>query len=66
MNKEFFAALELFEQEKGIPKEYIIERMQAALENAYKHEFNGQAVVKVIIDPEKEDINFMDRPYNWK
>ena len=56
MNKEFFAALELFEQEKGIPKEYIIERMQAALENAYKHEFNGQAVVKVVIDPEKEDI----------
>ena len=56
MNKEFFAALELFEKEKGISKDYIIERVQAALENAYKHELGGQALIRVLIDPVKEDI----------
>lgn len=56
MNKEFFAALELFEKEKGISKEYITERVQVALENAYKHEFGGQAQIRVLIDPVKEDI----------
>ena len=56
MNKEFFAALDLFEKEKGISKEYIIERIRAALENAYKHEFKCPALIRVNIDPEKEDI----------
>ncbi len=56
MNKEFFAALDLFEKEKGISKDYIIERVQAALENAYKHELGGQALIRVMIDPVKEDI----------
>ncbi len=56
MNKEFFEALDLFEKEKGISKEYIIERVQAALENAYKHELGGQALIRVNIDPVKSDI----------
>lgn len=56
MNKEFFAALELFEKEKGISKEYIIERVQVALENAYKHEFDSPVLIRVNIDAEKEDI----------
>ena len=29
MNKEFFEALDLIEKEKGIPKEYILEKVEA-------------------------------------
>ena len=36
MNKEFFKALDLLEKQKGIPKEYMIEKIEAALISAYK------------------------------
>ena len=39
MNKEFFVALELLEKEKGIPKEYMLEKIEAALLSAFKKEF---------------------------
>ena len=38
MNQEFFDALDLLEKEKGIPKEYMMERVEAALISAYKRE----------------------------
>ena len=56
MNKEFFEALDLFEKEKGISKDYILERVQVALEKACKHEFGDQALIRVNIDPVKMDI----------
>ena len=56
MNKEFFAALELLEKEKGIPKEYMIERVEAALISAYKREEGGNSNVRVVLDPAKEDV----------
>ena len=55
MNNEFFTALELLEKEKGIPKEYMLERVEAALISAYKRE-NGGTNVRVHIDPVKKDV----------
>ena len=39
MNKEFFIALDMLEKEKGIPKEYMYEKIEAALVSAYKKEY---------------------------
>ena len=55
MNKEFFEALDLLEREKQIPKQYMIEKVQAALAAACKREF-GIASLSVVIDAEKEDM----------
>ena len=56
MNKEFFEALELIEKEKGIPKEYMLEKIEAALVSAYKKEYGNNINVRVAIDPEKQDV----------
>ncbi|MBO5416586.1 MAG: transcription termination/antitermination protein NusA [Clostridia bacterium] len=56
MNKEFFIALDLLEKEKGIPKEYMIEKIEAALLSAVKKEYGSSALMRVAIDPVKEDI----------
>ena len=56
MNKEFFAALELLEKEKGIPKEYMLEKIEAALLSAFKKEFGSSTLMRVHIDPVKEDL----------
>ena len=55
MNSEFFNALDLLEAEKGISKEYMLERVEAALVSAYKHEC-GNANVRVVLDPVKKDV----------
>ena len=34
MNQDFYTALDLLEKEKGISKEYMIEKIEAALANA--------------------------------
>ena len=39
MNKEVFVALDLLEKEKGIPKEYMYEKIEAALVSAFKKEY---------------------------
>ncbi len=56
MNKEFFVALDLLEKEKGIPKEYMLEKIEAALLSAFKKEFGNNTLMRVAIDPEKEDM----------
>ena len=56
MNKEFFIALELLEKEKGIPKEYMLEKIEAALLSAVKKEYGNSALMRVNIDPVKEDV----------
>lgn len=56
MNKEFFVALQLLEKEKGIPQEYMIEKIEAALVSAFKKEYGSNANVRVHIDPVKEDV----------
>lgn len=56
MNKEFFAALALLEKEKGIPREYMLEKIEAALVSAFKKEYGSNTNVRVSIDPAKEDV----------
>ena len=55
MNKEFFAALDLLEKEKGIPKDYMMQKIEAALVSAYKKEYGNESV-RIVIDPVKEDV----------
>lgn len=56
MNTEFFEALEALEREKGIPKEYMIERVEAALISAFKRDQGGNSNVRVVIDETKKDV----------
>ena len=56
MNKEFFVALDLLEKEKGIPKEYMLEKIEAALLSAFKKEFGNSTMMRVNVDPVKEDV----------
>ncbi len=56
MNKEFFVALDLLEKDKGIPKEYMLEKIEAALLSAYKKEQGNNTNVRIVLDPVKEDV----------
>ena len=56
MNKEFFLALDMLEKEKGIPKEYMLEKIEAALLSACKKEYGPSTMVRVLVDPVKEDL----------
>ena len=58
MNAEFFAAIEDLEKEKGIPKEYMLERIHQALLAAFRKD-NPEAAanVAVEIDEAKKKIN---------
>lgn len=55
MNKEFFKALDLLERQKGIPKEYMKEKVEAALQAAFRKE-TGTTNVKVVLDEAKMDV----------
>ena len=56
-NKESFVnALELLEREKGIPKAYMIEKIEAALVSAYHKEYGAGANVRIEFNLEKDDI----------
>ncbi len=52
MNNEFFDALELLEKEKGIPMEYLLERIKTAIGMAVKRDYGGIENVLVDIDAE--------------
>ncbi len=56
MNAELFAALEQLEKEKGIPQEFMLEKIEAALTAAFKKEYGSNALVRIVLDPEKKDI----------
>ena len=55
MNKEFFKALDLLEKQKNIPKEYMLGKVEAALQSAFKKD-NGYSNVRVVLDPVKQDV----------
>ncbi|MBQ2825845.1 MAG: transcription termination/antitermination protein NusA [Clostridia bacterium] len=61
MNSEFFTALELLEKEKGIPKEYMLERVEAALVSAYKRDMGGNSNVRVAIDEKKKTVRLFQQ-----
>ena len=52
MNNEFFDALSLLEKEKGVPADYLLEKIKAAIVIAVKRDFGGLEAVNVEIDPE--------------
>ena len=56
MNSELFSALDALEKEKGIPKAYMLERIDAALVSAYKRENGGVGSCRVEIKEDKNEI----------
>ena len=55
MNADFFTALDLIEKEKGIPKDYMIAKIELALANACKKEVGPSTVIRVQLDQNKQD-----------
>ena len=53
INKEFFAALDLLETEKKIPKSVFIETLENALALAYKKQYGTSKAIEVLLLPEK-------------
>ncbi len=60
MNAELFEALELLEKTKGIPVDYMLEKVEAALVSAFKKEYNS-ASVRVEINKDKKDVKVYRR-----
>lgn len=56
MSKEFFEAVKMLEEEKGIPADYLYEKIAAAIIVAAKHDYNGKDIVHCDIDEEKQKI----------
>ncbi len=61
-NREFFLALNMLEQERGIKKEYMLEKITQALATAYKrdHEGVGDNLV-VLADEERNQVRMIIR-----
>lgn len=57
MNKEFFEAVQLLESEKGIPAEYMFEKIKAAIISATRNSYGNRDNVVCDIDPEKQTMN---------
>lgn len=56
MNTEFFAALDLLEKEKGIPRAYMIEKIEAAIASAVKKDYGSSDNLVVELSEEKKDL----------
>ncbi len=52
--KEFFEALHEMEQERGIPCEFIVDKIAEAITVAARKDFGGNDIVSCVIDLEKE------------
>ena len=53
MGAEIFAAVDILESTKGIPRTYMLEKIEAALVSAYKKE-SGAVNVRIALDGEKK------------
>ena len=51
--KEFFAALKVMEEERGIPQEYLAEKIANAIIVALRKDYGGRDVITCIVDPQK-------------
>lgn len=56
MNAEFISALEQIQKDKGIPKDILIETIEAALISSYKRNFGTSQNVKVDINQDTGEI----------
>ncbi len=61
MNSELIEALEQLEKEKNIPKETLIDAIEAALITAYKKNFGSSQNVKITIDRENGEVHVYSR-----
>ena len=52
-NQELFLALDLLEKEKGIPAEYMLDRIKKAIATACKNTYGGNENVEVRMDRDK-------------
>ncbi|MBQ0083524.1 MAG: transcription termination/antitermination protein NusA [Clostridiales bacterium] len=51
--KEFFAALKMMEEEKGVPQEFLAEKIANAIVVALRKDYGGRDIVTCTIDPKK-------------
>ncbi len=56
-NAEFFEALKLLEKEKGIPGDYLLEKIRAAIIIAVKRDFGGKENIVVVMEPATGEFN---------
>ncbi len=73
-NREFFAALDMLEAERGIKKEFMLEKITQALASAYKRDHDGvgdnvvvvadqeRNIVRVIV--RRDVVEEVDNPYS--
>lgn len=52
-NKDLFEALRMFEKEKNIPMDYMLQQIEKAIEIACKNNYGGNENVVFKVDPEK-------------
>ncbi len=57
MNKEFFEAVKMLEEEKGISSEYIYDKIKAAIISATRNSYGNRDNVVCEIDAEKQTMN---------
>ena len=60
-NAELFKALDLIEAEKGIPADYMLEKIEAALLAAVKRAYGNSDNAEVIINREKNEIKLIQK-----
>jgi len=53
-NSEFFEALRLMEKEKGIPADYLAEKIESAIAVAVRRDYGGKDIVFCRVDPATE------------
>ena len=53
-NSEFFEALRLMEEERGIPQQFIAEKIADAIVVAARKDYGGNDIVSCVIDPENK------------
>ncbi len=58
VNKEFFEALRLLEEERGIPQDKMISMLEAGLTAAFKKHLGEAKLSQVKLNPEKHTIKF--------
>ncbi len=60
-NSEFFEALRLMEEERGIPMQFIAEKIADAIVVAARKDYGGSDIVSCVIDPENKIFNVIAR-----
>lgn len=60
-NAEFFKALDLIEAEKGIPADYMIEKVEAALLAAAKRAYGTADNAEVVVNRDKNEIKLLQK-----